>query len=149
MKRIFFTFAAGAVLLASARLAAADQNGRHAAGAGFAGMRLERCLASLDLSPDVRSSIEAIVTAAKTTLQADRQALQADRQKLETDINAGADKNVLGQDVLTAHADRQKLKTDAGAVRDSIAGKLSADQQSQLKGCFHGPRAGASARPTS
>jgi hypothetical protein len=56
---------------------------------------------------------------------------------------------VLGQDVLTAHADRQKLKTDAGSVRDSIAAKLSADQQSQLKACFQRPRAGASARPTS
>lgn len=148
MKRIFCTFAVGAALLASARLASADGNRAHA-GNGFAAMRLERCLDGLGLSSDVRSSIDGIVAAAKTTLQTDGQTLRADHQKIKTDIDAGADKSVIGQDALTAHADRQKLAADLSSLKSAISGKLTPDQQSQLKGCFRGPRRGASSNSTS
>jgi hypothetical protein len=141
MKRIALTFAAAGALalLVAGPLAAQERRGMGAHG-GFAAQRLSRCLATLNLSAAQKTDIDAAVAAAKPTLQADRQTLQADRQKLKADLDAGADKSVIGQDTITMNADRQKLKTDALALRDQIGSKLSADQKSQLKGCFGGPR---------
>ncbi|MDQ6894038.1 MAG: hypothetical protein M3167_15310 [Acidobacteriota bacterium] len=141
MKRIALTFAAAGViaLLVAGPLAAQERRGMGAHG-GFAARRLSRCLATLDLSAAQKADIDAAIAAAKPTLQADRQSLQADRQKLKSDLDAGVDKSVIGQDTITMHAERQKLKADALSLRDQIASKLDADQKSQLKGCFRGPR---------
>ena len=109
---------------------------------GFAARRLGRCLATLNLSAAQKSDIDAALAAAKPALQADRQALRADREKLKNDLDSGADKSVIGQDTITLHNDRQKMKTDALALRDQIVSKLDAEQKSQLKGCFAGPRGG-------
>ena len=109
------------------------------------GARLERilrCLSILDLTADQKTAITGIVTAARPDLQADAQALRADREKLRSDINAGADKCVIGQDALTAHADAQKLRSAAAAVRDQVLAQLTPDQQSKLKGCLQAPASG-------
>jgi len=151
MKRIALTFAAaGAVaLLAVGPLSAQERRGMGMHGGGaFAARRLGRCLATLDLSAAQKSDIDAAVAAAKPTLQADRQTLQADRQKLKTDLDAGADKSVIGQDTIALHTDRQKLKGDALALRDQIVSKLDSDQKSQLKGCFRGPRGAQNTNPS-
>ena len=116
---------------------------------GFAARRLGRCLATLNLSAAQKSDIDAALAAAKPALQADRQALRADREKLKNDLDSGADKSVIGQDTITLHNDRQKMKTDALALRDQIVSKLDAEQKSQLKGCFAGPRGGQRPNPAS
>lgn len=142
MKRLTSTFAAaGAVAILAAASASAAGNADHSGSrGGFAARRLERCLASLDLPSDLKSDIDTAIAAAKPGLQADAQTARADRVKLEADLGTGADRSVLGADVQTLHADRRKLHADATALRDTIAGKLTADQQSQVKGCFRGPR---------
>lgn len=142
MKRIALTFAAaGAVaLLAAGSLPAQERRGMGMHQGAFAARRLGRCLATLNLSAAQKTDIDAALAAAKPTLQADRQALRADREKLKTDLDSGADKSVIGQDTITLHNDRQQMKSGALALRDQIVSKLDADQKSQLKGCFVGPR---------
>ena len=66
--------------------------------------------------------------------------IRADRQQLKNDITNGADKCVVGQDVLNAHADKAKLRAAADAVRDQILAKLSTDQQATLKDCLQTSR---------
>jgi hypothetical protein len=150
MKRIALTFAAACAfaLLVAGPLAAQERRGMGMHG-GFAARRLTRCLATLDLSAAQKTDIDAAIAAAKPTLQADRQSLAADRQKLKTDLDAGADKSVIGQDTVTLHTDRQKLRADAVALRDQIVSKLDSDQKSQLKGCFRGPRGTQGTNPAS
>jgi Spy/CpxP family protein refolding chaperone len=102
--------------------------------------RLEKCLSGLDLSAEQQAAIESILSAARPTLQADAKALKADHQRLRTDISNGADKCVLGQDVLNQHASLTKLENDRQAVRDQILAKLTPEQQEKFNACSQGPR---------
>jgi len=141
MKRLVLTSGLAAVAFAAMTLSAfaderpgIDRAGRAGGGRGI--MRLRKCLSGLDLSADQKSAIQAIVTAAKPALEADAATVKADRQKVRADIASGADKSVVGQDVLTAHADAQALRAAAAAVRDQILAKLSTDQQNSVKDCL-------------
>jgi len=141
MKRFVLTSGLAAVAFAALTLSAfADErpavDRASRAGHGHGLMNLRRCLSGLDLSADQKSAIQAIVTAAKPALEADAATVKADRQKIRADIQAGADKSVIGQDVLTAHTDAQALRAAAAAVRDQILAKLSTDQQASVKDCL-------------
>lgn len=149
MKRFLLNSGLAAVAFAAMTLSAfADDRpaavlaGGHQGGRGL--HKLHRCLSHADLTADQKTAIQAIFAAARPGLQADADAVKADREKLRADIAAGADKCVVGQDVLNAHADRDKLRAAAGAVRDQILAKLTTDQQDRLKDCLqaggHGPR---------
>jgi Spy/CpxP family protein refolding chaperone len=148
MKRSLLSSGLAAVAFAAMTLSAfADDRpaavlaGRDARGHGL--QRLRMCLALVDLNADEKAAIQAIVAAAQPGLQADADAVRADHQKLRADVSGGADKCVVGQDLLTAHADADKLRADAGAVRDQILAKLTPDQQNRVKGCLqagHGMR---------
>jgi Spy/CpxP family protein refolding chaperone len=145
MKRFVLTSGLAAVAFAAMTLSAfADErpaiDRADRAGGRHGVMRLRKCLSSLDLSVDQKSAIKAIVTAARPTLEADAATVKADRQKVRADIAAGADKSVIGQDVLTAHADAQALRAAAAAVRDQILAKLSPDQQASVKDCLQASR---------
>jgi Spy/CpxP family protein refolding chaperone len=146
MKRFLLNSGLAAVAFAAMTLSAyADDRpaavlAGHGAG-GHGHQRLRRCLATVDLSADQKAAIAAIVAAAKPTLQADAQTVKADHEKIHADISSGADKSVVGQDVLTAHADAEKLRADEGAVHDQIVAKLTPDQQTKLTACLaSGPR---------
>ena len=148
MKRFLLTSGLAAVAFAAMTLSAfADDRpaavlaGRGAGGHGQ--QRLRRCLATVDLSADQKTAIAAIVAAAKPTLDADAQTVRADHEKIHTDVSSGADKSVVGQDVLTAHADAEKLRADEGALRDQIVAKLMPDQQTRLTACLASSRKGA------
>lgn len=137
MRRPLSLFGIVLLALAAVSLPAYAQNASASGpGMGRGLAHLQRCLSNLGLSSDQQTAIQAIVSAAKPTLQADAQPLKADGQKLRADISAGADKCVIGQDVISAHADRAKLTSDIQAIRDEILAKLSTDQQNQLKGCW-------------
>jgi hypothetical protein len=96
---------------------------------------LKHCVSQLNLSADQLSKIQAIFQSAKPTLEADGQALRADQQKLHTDTANGADKSVLGQDVLNQNADLTKLRSDVSGVRDQVTAALPGDQQSAFSAC--------------
>lgn len=119
-------------------------HGRHGAGLH----QTEKCLSTLNLSPALNASIQSSLTAGKATLQADGQSLRALHQKMESDIAAGADKSVVGQDTLNVDSARTKMKTDVQAIRDQVLAQLPADQQQAFNTCAaaHGPNAG-SGRP--
>ena len=141
MKRFVLTSGLAAVAFAALTLSAVaderpaiDRAGR--AGGHHGIMKLHRCLSGLDLSADQKSAIHGIMTAAKPGLQAAAATVKADRQKVRADIESGADKSIIGQDVLTAHADAQALRAAGAAVRDQILAKLSTDQQSSVKDCL-------------
>jgi Spy/CpxP family protein refolding chaperone len=148
MKRFLLYSGLAAVAFAAMTLSAfADDRpaavlAGHSAG-GHGHQRLRRCLATVDLSADQKAAIAAIVAAAKPTLEADARTVKADHEKLHADISSGADKSVVGQDLLTAHADAEKLRAAEGAVRDQIVAKLTPAQQSVLTACLssraHGP----------
>jgi len=141
MKRFLLTSGLAAVAFAAMTLSALADDRPAAIFAGHAGgghelQRLRRCLATVDLSADQKTAIQAIVAAATPTLEADAQTVKADHEKVQADISSGADKCVVGQDLLTAHADADKLRAAAGAVRDQIVAKLTPDQQTKLTACL-------------
>jgi Spy/CpxP family protein refolding chaperone len=148
MKRFLLTSGLAAVAFAAMTMSAfADDRpaavlAGHGAG-GHGHQQLRRCLATVDLSADQKAAIAAIVAAAKPTLEADAQTVKADHEKVHADILSGADKCVVGQDLLTAHADAEKLRAAEGAVHDQIVAKLTPDQQTRLTACLasgpHGP----------
>jgi Spy/CpxP family protein refolding chaperone len=146
MKRFLFTSGLAAVAFAAMTLSAFADDRPAAVLAGRAGhghglQRLRRCLATVDLTDDQKSAIQAIVAAAKPGLEAGAQTVKTDHEKLHADISTGADKCVVGQDLLTAHADADKLRAAASAVHDQIVAKLTPDQQSKLTACLaSGPR---------
>jgi Spy/CpxP family protein refolding chaperone len=113
----------------------------HARG-GHGLARLEKCLSTLDLSCAQQAAIPAILSSGRATLRGSAAALKADHQRLRADIANGADKSVLGQDVLDQEASRKKLHGDARAVRDQISAKLTPDQLTALRDCARPHRRG-------
>jgi Spy/CpxP family protein refolding chaperone len=103
--------------------------------------RLEKCLTTLDLSSEQQAAIPAILASGKETLRSSAAAFQADRRKLRADLANGAEKSVLGQDVLDQEASKKRLTGDALAVRAQIEAKLSPDQLAALGDCAR-PRGG-------
>jgi hypothetical protein len=97
--------------------------------------RLEKCLATLNLSSEQQATIPEILSSGKATLRSSAAAFQADRRKLRADLANGADKSVLGQDMLDQEASRKRLAGDALAVRAQIEAKLSPDQIAVLGDC--------------
>lgn len=114
---------------------------------GIALRRVIRCLKILDLSSTQKSEIQTILQEARTEIQPLRQAVKADRQKLESDIASGADKAVIGQDVLDLKADATKLHDQISSVRDQVLSKLTVDQKAKLTGCLEAPGANLSPTP--
>jgi Spy/CpxP family protein refolding chaperone len=112
-----------------------------AEGQGHRGFPFLQCLKAADLTEAQKSDIKAIVEAAKPTLQKDHESIHADRQKLRADIQARADKCVIGEDALNLHADRQTLLADLKSVKDQIFAKLTPEQQARVEGCLAAPGA--------
>jgi len=107
---------------------------------GVRGLRhLEKCVSALNLSSETQAAVSAILAAGRPTLEADSQTLAAERKKLHDDIADGAEKSVVGQDTLNVNADQAKLHEDAQLIRDQIASKLPADQQSAFAACAQPP----------
>lgn len=111
-----------------------------AGGPAARGFHFLRCLRTADLTDSQKADIKAIVDAAKPTLQKDHATIVTDRQKLRADIQAGADKCVIGQDALNVHADQTALQADLKSIKDQILARLTPDQQSKVEGCLAAPR---------
>ena len=106
---------------------------------GHGPRQFERCLSTVGLSADQQAAVQSIQSESKAALQADFAALKAAREKLQGDLATGADKSVLGQDVLDQDASASKLKSDVKATHDQIVAKLHPDQQSALTTCTQQP----------
>jgi hypothetical protein len=122
-----FLFAASAALVA-------DDGAAHGRD-GRAGGHIQRCVSSLNLSATQSAAIQSTLTAGKTTLQTDRQNMMSLHQKMQSDIAAGADKSVVGQDALDLSAARSKLQTDAETIRGQVIAQIPADQQPAFNAC--------------
>ena len=101
-----------------------------------------RCLRDADLTDPQKADIKAIVEAATPIFQAAREKVRADRRKLHADLEAGADKSVLGQDVLDLHTDVKALRAELESVKDQIASKLTAEQTTRVGDCLASLKAG-------
>ena len=95
-----------------------------------------RCLRAADLTDAQKADIKTIVEAAQPVLQAAHEKVRADRQKLHADLEAGADKSVLGQDVLDLYADMKAVQAELASVKDAIAAKLTPDQKAKIGDCL-------------
>ena len=107
--------------------------------------RFIACLRILDLSDTQKADIQAILEAAKPILQADDDAIKAAAEKLRADVEAGADRCLIGQDYLDLRAAQKKRNADIAAVKDQILGTLTEDQKKKLRGCLQAPRNAAGA----
>ena len=146
MKRFVLTSGLAAVAFAAMTLSAfaddrptIDRAGR--AGGGHGLMKLRKCLSSVDLPTDQQAAVQTIVAAAQAGIKTAAETVRADHVQLQKDLTSGADKSVVGQDMINAHADREKLRAAVDAVRDQILAKLNTDQQASLKGCLQASRA--------
>jgi len=127
-----------AVLAFAAQVAARAQDGPAARGAWSHGMRpmaMEKCLATLDLSADVRANVDNALAGGRATLKADGLAIRTADDKMQADLANGAEKSVLGQDAIDLDAAKQKMKTDGHALHDQVLAQLSPDQQDALRSC--------------
>jgi hypothetical protein len=79
--------------------------------------------------------MESSIAPAKAALKADRESLQAAHRQIETDLANGAEKSVLGSDVLAMDEARTKLKSDARALHDQVLAQLSPEQQQAFDAC--------------
>ncbi len=152
MNRFSRLFASVGIALAgiAASAIADDTSGRASSHGGPRGRRarhFERCLSTTGLTADQQSSIEAIQSESRPTLQADFASLKSAREKLQADLASGADKTVLGQDVQDQDAASAKLKTDLKATHDQITAKLNPDQQTALATCMQQRRGKGEAAP--
>lgn len=110
--------------------------------------RFLACLRILDLTPTQKGDIQAILEASKPILQADKDAIQAAAQKLRSDIEAGADRCLIGQDTLDLRAAEQQLQADVESVKARILATLTDEQAARLRGCLEAPRATAAGAAT-
>jgi uncharacterized protein YoaH (UPF0181 family) len=119
----------------------------HAGWHGFAARHFQKCLASAGLSTEQQAAVDQIQSEARPTFQAGFSALKAAEDKLRNDVASGADKSVLGQDVLDKQAAMDKMKADHKEIHDKLLAQLHPDQQSAVESCMqspsHGPRGGA------
>lgn len=108
--------------------------------------RFKECLSILDLQPDQKADIEAILDAAKPTVDADRAAVKTDREKLRQDSNTDpVDPCVVGKDFLTLRTDAKSLRDEVRSVIDQIESGLTPDQKAKLEGCLQAPKDTAAA----
>ena len=143
MKRSLVPTTIAFLALAAEAASALGDVPRERRGRGLA--RLEQCLSTLDLSSEQQAAIPAILSSGKAALRSSAAALKADHRRLRADIANGADKSVLGQDVLDQETSRKRLRADVRAVRDHITAKLTPDQLAALGNCAR-PRAGGRRR---
>lgn len=108
----------------------------HSGWHGFAARHFQKCLDSAGLSTEQQAAIEKIHSDARPNMQAGFAALKAAEEKLRNDIASGADKSVLGQDVLDKQAAMDKIKSDHKDIHDRILGQLRPDQQSAVESCM-------------
>ena len=102
--------------------------------------RLRDCLAIVNLTDAEKTSIENVLAAAKSTVQADVAAVKAARQTLETALAATPpDACTVGTDALALKSAREALRTERQTVLNQILAVLMPDQQSRLQGCLDAP----------
>lgn len=109
--------------------------------------QFERCLSTAGLNADQQASIDSIRSEARALIEADLAALKAARERLQADLASGADKSVLGQDLLDQDAAAEKLRNDHKATRDQIVAQLDPNQQSALESCMKQRRGKGEAPP--
>ena len=112
---------------------------------GFAARHFQKCLASAGLSSEQQAAIDQIHSDARPAMQAGFSALKTAEEKLKNDLASGADKSVLGQDVLDKQAAMDKIKSDHKDIHDRILAQLRPDQQSAVESCMqsHGRQGSA------
>jgi len=135
MKRSQVVLPLCAFLFAACAALVADDGAAHGRDGRAGGLHIQRCVSSLNLSATQSAAIQSTLTAGKTTLQADRQNMMTLHQKMQSDIAAGADKSVVGQDALDLSAARSKMETDAQTIRGQVIAQVPADQQPAFNAC--------------
>jgi hypothetical protein len=136
MKRSPVTPSLALVAFAAAAMARGDQNAGSAHQRPGHGHALEQCLLALDLPGAQLASIETGLAPGKAALKEDGRSLKAAHDQMEADLAAGAEKTVLGSDVLAMDAARAKMKADAMALHDQVLAQLSNDQQQTFNACM-------------
>ena len=124
MKRFSRSLALAVVGLGTmaASVAAGQPGGgdRGMPGSGQGTGRTQYCLSTLELSADQKTAVQTILSNNKASLRADVEAWKASQKKLRDDIARGADKSVLGQDVLDQEASAAKVRGNSQALRAQI-----------------------------
>ena len=143
MKRFSRSLTLGAIALgatAASLLAGQPRGDRDMGGSGHGLRRVEHCLSSIELSADQKTAVEAVVSKNKASLRADVDAWKASQKKLQDDIDRGAEKNVLGQDVLDQEAAAAKVRGSSEALRTQVLAALTPEQQTRFNECAESRR---------
>lgn len=127
----------------------ADQNAGAHPRFGHGHHPMEQCLLALDLPGAQLATIESSLTDGKAAMKEDGRAMKAAHDQMQADLAAGADKSVLGQDVLDMDAAHTKMKADGKALHDQALAQLSTDQQDTFNACMatHTPHGGPGHAP--
>lgn len=127
-----------AALAASAAAVANEPSGPTTSlhvGHGHRLRQFERCLSTVGLSTEQQAAIQSIRSDSRAAIQPDLAALKAAHAKLQADLSSGADKSVLGQDVLDQDTYRAKVRGGFQAAHEQIVARLTPDQQASLATC--------------
>jgi Spy/CpxP family protein refolding chaperone len=107
---------------------------------------LRECLSILDLTDQQKADIQAILDAARPTVEAEVAAALAARETLRAAVDSiPPDACAIGNDLLAVKAAIATLRTEREAVRDQVLDRLTPDQQARLEGCLDAPRPEAAA----
>jgi Spy/CpxP family protein refolding chaperone len=139
MRRFLFRLAAPALLGLVVPLSVLAQEAPAAHRPGH--RHLKECLSILELTDQQRMDIQAIVDAAKPTVEADVAAVAVARQTLRAAVDAvPPEACAIGNDLLAVKAAIAMLRAEREAVRNQVLATLTPDQQARLQGCLDAPR---------
>jgi Spy/CpxP family protein refolding chaperone len=104
-------------------------------GPGAGGRFLKRAMASLDLSADQQTKVQAIVESERPVLQQLRATMKDDAAALRSAANAtSADAAAVGSAFLKVKSDRQALKNERANLVTRIEAVLTPAQKTKLEG---------------
>ena len=102
--------------------------------------RFPLCLHLLDLTPEQKTQVAAILDAVRPELQADQAAIAAAREVLRAALDAEPpDACAIGEAAIGVDAALDALREDVVAMRTQIAALLTPEQLEKFEGCLDAP----------
>jgi Spy/CpxP family protein refolding chaperone len=102
--------------------------------------RFPLCLMVLDLTPEQRTDVAAILQAAWPQFRTDLAAVATARETLRTALDAEpADACTVGSATLDVDAALEALRAHGNAVKEQIGALLTPEQKARFEGCLDAP----------
>ena len=135
MRGHFTTFGRSAGLAALIALTITNRHALAGPGQGYGGRTMHRAIASLDLTDEQKTKVNALAEQQKGDVQSFRQQMKADHVALRAAIDvASPDPTAVGNAFLKVRSDRQAVKARLQEFRSKLMPILTKEQNARLDG---------------